>query len=70
MRWKQKPKIYPKDGELRTRYTFCIFPKTLNGETRWLSFSKYQETFTYVWSDVVNDFVPYLGYWRETIWMN
>jgi len=40
MRWTP-----PKDGDIRVRTRFLIFPLTLNGETRWLERVTIKEIF-------------------------
>jgi hypothetical protein len=36
MRWKQKEEKQPLSGDVRFKTGFLLFPKFLNGETRWL----------------------------------
>lgn len=40
MKW-----IEPAKGETRMRFAFLLFPKTLNGETRWLCFARWEERY-------------------------
>lgn len=41
MRFKQKP--LPNDGDTRIKTKFLLFPKKINGETRWLEKSSWEE---------------------------
>ena len=54
MRYKHKLKPYPNIGDKREfRNRFLLFPKTINGETRWLERASWTETFIpdgpYIW---------------------
>jgi len=43
MRWKKKEKIKLQDGDIRTITRFLIFPKNINGETRFLEKASWVE---------------------------
>lgn len=51
MRWNERPaKQGPVDGEMRSRTGFLIFPKTIDGQTRWLERASWNERYQWVWT--------------------
>jgi hypothetical protein len=48
MRWKEKPRF--NNGDRRLRTAFLFFPKTINGETRWLETASWIEKY-FMWED-------------------
>lgn len=65
MRWKQRPRKGPPErGAVRVTRKFLFFPKTLEGETRWLEVAY-----------IVQRYVPArlpggAGYYRTAWWWN
>ena len=46
MQWNSRPKERaPSPGDFRDRGAFLFFPKTINGQTRWLEFATWTEKF-------------------------
>jgi hypothetical protein len=46
MRWTD-----PKEGDTRVRSGFLFFPKTINGEERWLEWARWEERYE-VWTEM------------------
>jgi hypothetical protein len=67
MRWKLK---YPERGETRQKSAFLFFPKTINGERRWLEFATWLE----VYGELDDDMPESLGwggsYWEAKEWIS
>ena len=49
MRHLTKIKTSAGNGEQRLRVGFLFFPRTINGERRWLEYASWMQTFTYHW---------------------
>jgi hypothetical protein len=47
MRWYEKPK--PQEDDTRTRDGFLWWPCHLSGETRWLEWASWLETYQFRW---------------------
>lgn len=62
MRWNKKQK--PTWGTFRERKKFLWFPKTINGETRWLEVSRWQEEFR-----IITGYAPYIYRWVPIHWI-
>lgn len=58
MRWME-----PKKGDIKIRNRFLLFPKKINGESRWLEKVKYKEVyqFSYKYQTM---------FWEETEWVD
>jgi hypothetical protein len=64
MRWTSNPN--PKEGDLRVRKGFLIFPKCIAGETRWLEYAIWRERFCEPYSYDAID----LSYWVGVRWVS
>jgi hypothetical protein len=67
MRWKNK--IIPKEGDVRERNEFLLFPKTINGETRWLEFAMYRQVLKLQKGDMRDMVDSDLWYWKNLDWI-
>lgn len=52
----------PKDDKQRIIKRFLFFPRTIQGETRWLEFAQIGQKYT--------RFQSGHGYWRDVAWVN
>ena len=51
MRWSSRqPKHGPVEGDLRSRTAFLFFPKTIEGQTRWLEKASWTERYQWIWT--------------------
>lgn len=67
MRWNEEPEYRPDNGTLRRRKRFLWFPKTIDGQTRWLETAEWQE-YSYRMTDPTSasDWIS----WIPNRWLN
>jgi len=65
MRWAEPVVAPPKDGDQRECSAFLFFPKTINGETRWLERARWLQVYT----QEEDDLGPYCGRWSAIRWL-
>lgn len=67
MRWGGNP---PKFGQHRHRSGFLWLPKTIQGETRWLEFADWQETYQVDFRSMGYGVCVKVGIWAPTCWLD
>jgi hypothetical protein len=73
MRWKKKDcGISPNVGDNRARRGFLFFPKTIDGETRWLEYAYWVQTLVKrnIWGNGRRHFWDPVGFltWEDSGW--
>jgi len=58
----------PKTGDVRVRDKFLLFPKTIDGETRWMERAKWVEHYGQNGGNVIGRcYIPTYG-WEPSVW--
>ena len=65
MEWKTANKKRPKIGDRRTKNRFLFIPLTIDEETKWLQFAKYEEKYQ---SDI--SVFGWIGKFKPIKWIN
>lgn len=58
-------RIEPKEGDKRIIVKFLLLPKKINGESRWLEFTSFEQIRVSIW--IVND---YVNVWIDSKWLD
>lgn len=66
MRWTNEQ---PVEGTVRVINKFLFFPRTIQGETRWLEKTKIKQIRKYYQDDMRDAYSKSFWYWEDERWM-
>lgn len=73
MQWESKSKRYPEVGDTRIKKRFLLFPKSINGITKWLEVAswmqEYKAWYRMEYQEIIGMVEVPKNYWTDIEWV-